>query len=382
MIDSNATGPLSGILIADFSRVLAGPYATMLLADMGATVIKVESPVGDETRHWLPPEVDGVSTYFMSINRNKKSIVLDFTDDNDLTTAREIASRAHVVVENFKPGGLEKFALDFDNVRASNPGVIYSSVTGFGTKGGAQLPGYDLLVQACSGFMSLTGDSEGEPFRAGFAIFDVITGLHTAIGILAALYQKGIAGGDGQRVESNLLSSAMSGMVNQTAGYVLSGKIPHRMGNEHPSIYPYAPFPTKEGDIVLTIGNDRQFRALAAELGAPELAYDPRFQTSADRSAHRVPLREMLVDRLGAKNAQEWFNCFRSAGIPCAPLNDIAGGFDLATQLGLTPIVSVGAEGQPGVANPLTFSETPVSYRLTPPHIDQDREEILDWLKG
>jgi len=267
---------LSGTVIADFGRGLAGPYCTMLLADMGATVIKVESPIGDETRAWMPPEHEGKSTYYLSINRNKLSIELDFSDPRDLATARELAARADVVIENFKPGGLEKFGLDYQSVAAGNPDVIFASITGFGTAGGASLPGYDLLVQAASGLMSLTGAPETEPFRAGVAVVDVFTGMHACIGILAALNHRRVTG-EGQRVEVNLMSSALSGLVNQTGAYAIAGVVPTRMGNEHPSIYPYEPIATGDGEIVLAIGNDRQFRVLCRELGTPELVEDPRF---------------------------------------------------------------------------------------------------------
>lgn len=225
---SGAPSPLQGLLIADFSRVLAGPYATMLLGDLGAEVIKVESPGGDDTRTWVPPERDGVSTYYLGINRNKRSIALDFTDEGDLALARELAARADIMIENFKPGGLARFGLDYDTVSADNPGVIYASISGFGTAGGASLPGYDLLVQAASGLMSLTGDPEGPPYRAGISVFDVMTGMHAAIGILSALRHRD-ATGAGQHVEVNLLSSALSGLVNHTSAYVAGGVVPQTL---------------------------------------------------------------------------------------------------------------------------------------------------------
>ena len=225
----DASGPLAGIVIADFSRVLAGPYCTMLLADMGATVMKVESPSGDETREWKPPVFEGQSTYYLSINRNKGSIALDFGDPDDVETAHDIAGRADVVVENFKPGGLDRFGLDYALVAESNPAVIYASITGFGTAGGAALPGYDLLVQAMSGLMSLTGDPDIPAYRSGVAVFDVITGLHAAIGFCPRS-RSGSRSGRGQRIEVNLMSSALSGMVNQTAGFLLSGNVPTRHG--------------------------------------------------------------------------------------------------------------------------------------------------------
>ncbi|HLJ82040.1 MAG TPA: CoA transferase, partial [Ktedonobacterales bacterium] len=227
-------GPLDGILVADFARVLAGPYCTMLLADLGATVIKVESPAGDDTRTWMPPVRDGVSTYYLAINRNKRSVTLDFKQPEDLRLAQELSARADVFIENFKPGGLTRYGLHYDAVAQRNPSVVYASISGFGTAAkGASLPGYDLVVQAVSGLMSLTGDPDGPAYRAGISVFDVIAGLHTTIGILAALHHRDRTG-EGQHVDISLMASALSGMVNQTSAYVAGGVVPTRMGNAHP----------------------------------------------------------------------------------------------------------------------------------------------------
>lgn len=377
------SGPLAGIVIADFSRVLAGPYCTMLLADMGATVIKVESPAGDETRAWKPPVYEGQSTYYLSINRNKRSIALDFGDPDDIETARDIAAGADVVIENFKPGGLDRFGLDYASIAGRNPAVVYASITGFGSAGGAALPGYDLLVQAMSGLMSLTGDPQFPAYRSGVAVFDVITGLHAAIGVLSALHERSQSG-RGQRIEVNLMSSALSGMVNQTGGFLLSGNVPARMGNEHPSIYPYEPLPTADGEIVLAIGNDRQFRTLCNVIGATALADDPRFSTPPDRSHNRSALRPILQKLLAVRTASEWFDIFTEARLPSAPINDVRGGIDFARRLGLEPVVEVGTgdKALPGVRNPITFSATPTSYDLVPPGIDADRSDVLQWLQS
>ena len=233
-------GPLDGVLVADSSRILAGPYATMLLADLVADVVKVEGPAGDDTRTWTPPVRDGVSTYYLGVNRNKRSIALDLKDDDDVRVARTLAARADVVIENFRPGGLTRFGLDYDAVASTNPAVVYASISGFGSgEEGAKLPGYDLIVQAISGFMSLTGETDGEPYRAGVALFDVMAGLHATIGVLAALNLRRDTG-LGQHVEVNLLSSALSGLVNQTSAFVAGGVVPFRMGNSHPSLFPYA----------------------------------------------------------------------------------------------------------------------------------------------
>src|SRR3954451_4483040 len=236
MSESERRGPLAGLLVADLSRILAGPYATMLLADLGADVVKVEGPQGDDTRTWLPPVRDGVSTYYLGINRNKRSVALDLKDPGDAALAQELARRADVLVENFKPGGLARFGLDYDSVAEANPGVVYASISGFGSgPEGRSLPGYDLIVQAISGFMSLTGDTDGEPYRAGVALFDVMAGLHATIGVLSALNHRHETG-RGQHIEVNLLSSALSGLVNQTSAFVAGGVVPFRMGNSHPSL--------------------------------------------------------------------------------------------------------------------------------------------------
>ncbi len=286
-------GPLVGLVVADFSRILAGPYATMLLADMGADVVKVEGPAGDDTRTWTPPvrEIDGkeVSTYYLGVNRNKRSIALDFTDDADLAVARRLAARADIVIENFRPGGLTRFGLDYDTVAAGNPAVVYASISGFGsTPEGAKLPGYDLIVQAISGLMSLTGDPDGPPYRAGISVFDVMAGLHATIGILAALRTRAESG-RGQHVEVSLLSSALSGLVNQSSAYAAGGTIPFRMGNSHPSLFPYEPFPCSDRDLIVTAGNNQQFRKLVEVLGATRARRRPALRPQ--RGPHRQPRR-------------------------------------------------------------------------------------------
>lgn len=379
--DRKTGGPLEGILIADFGRVLAGPYCTMLLADLGATVIKVESLLGDESRGWGPPRYKGESAYYLSVNRNKQSIALNFSDPEDLKVARELAARADIVAENFKPGGLAKFGLDYESVRDENPGVIYASVSGFGTAGGAGLPGYDLLVQALSGMMSVTGSPEGDGFRSGVAIFDVMTGLHATTGILAALHHRDRTG-EGQLLELNLMASALSGMVNQTGGYALTGQVPTRLGNDHPSIYPYAPFPTAEGEIVLALGNDGQFRTLCRELDLEGLASDSRFATNVARSEHRDALREKLVERLSEKNANDWFESLSAVGLPCAPILDVGEGIAFAEKIGLDPVVEVGRGDRRmrGIRHPVTFSRTPASYDLAAPELDADGTAVRAWL--
>jgi crotonobetainyl-CoA:carnitine CoA-transferase CaiB-like acyl-CoA transferase len=375
-------GPLSGLLVADFSRVLAGPYCTMLLADLGADVIKVESPAGDDTRSWVPPVTeDGTSTYYLAINRNKRSVALDLKDEGDLALAAELASRADVFVQNFKPGGLKRYGLDYDGVSALNPTVIYASVSGFGSGGGSHLPGYDLMVQAMSGLMSLTGDPAGPPYRAGISAFDVIAGLHTAIGILAALNHRRDTG-EGQHVEASLMASAMSGMVNQTSAYAAGGVVPFRMGNSHPSLFPYEPLPTGDGELIVTAGNDVQFRKLCEAIGAPELADDPRFEHNSGRTANRGELKPLLAERLAAKSAGEWFDELIAVGVPCGPINTVEAGIAFAEKIGLEPIVTAGTgeNTRPAMRHPVTYSKTPASYPLAPPKLDEHGADIRAWL--
>jgi crotonobetainyl-CoA:carnitine CoA-transferase CaiB-like acyl-CoA transferase len=379
---ATADGPLTGLLVADFSRILAGPYASMLLADLGADVIKVESPAGDDTRTWMPPVRNGVSTYYLGINRNKRSVALDLADPTEAGLARELAARADVLLENFKPGGLARFGLDYDSVAATNPGVVYASITGFGAGGGAALPGYDLIVQAISGLMSLTGPEGGQPYRAGISVFDVMSGLHATIGVLAALHSRQLTG-RGQHVEVNLLSSALSGLVNHSAAVVAAGATPTRMGNSHPSLFPYDALPTADGELIVTAGNDRQFRRLCEALGVPELADDPRFLRNQDRTANREELRPLLVERLRTRTKDEWFRDIIAAGVPCGPINTVNDGVAFATELGLDPVVVVG-EGDaaaPTIRNPITFSTTPARYVLPPPALDEHGAEIRAWLE-
>ncbi len=371
-------GPLDGLLVADFSRVLAGPYATMLLADMGASVVKVEGPAGDETRTWMPPVRDDVSTYYLGINRGKRSIALDLRDPSDAEVARSLARRADVLIENFKPGGLAKYGLDYPSVGASNPRVVYASITGFGSGEGRHVPGYDLMVQAISGLMSLTGDPDGPPYRAGISVFDVMAGNHAVIGILAALRHRD-ATGQGQLVEVNLLSSALTGLVNHSSAFVAGGVVPYRMGNAHPSVFPYEPLPTADNDLIVAAANDGQFRKLCEVLGLPEVPDDPRFARNADRTRNREELRPLLLERLRTRGAVEWFDLLVAAGVPCGPINTIDGGFAMAERFGLDPVVEVG--GMPTTRHPIRFSETPAVYELPPPGLDEHGEELRAWLK-
>ena len=362
------TGPLDGVVVADFSRVLAGPYATMLLGDLGAEIIKVERPgQGDDTRAWGPPYTpQGLSTYFAGVNRNKSTRVIDLGTQDGRDEARAIALGADVFVENFKPGALDRVGLGYADLARAHPGLVYCSITGFGSGAGSELPGYDLLVQAMGGLMSITGPGPGEPTKAGVALVDVITGLHATVGILAALRHRD-ATGEGQRVEVNLLSSLLSALVNQASGYVAAGVVPGILGNAHPSIAPYDVFATADRPLVIAVGNDAQFAALVTELGAPELSADPDYATNPARVAHREQLKVRLEGLLASRGADEWQGRITRAGVPCGPINDIAQAFSLATSLGLAPVVDV--DGTPTVAHPITLSRTPATYRSGPPDL-------------
>ncbi|MCW3063341.1 MAG: CoA transferase [Solirubrobacterales bacterium] len=362
---------LGNLRILDFSRVLAGPFATMLLADLGATVTKVERPgSGDDTRAWGPPyDETGEATYFQSVNRNKDSVALDLADAGDLARARRLARAADVVVENFRPGVMDSHGLGYDHLRAENPGLVYCSITGFGRGAGAALPGYDLLIQALGGLMSITGPADGEPQKVGVALVDVLAGLFSAVGILAALRHRD-ATGEGQRVEVDLLSSLLAALVNQASAYTSGGVVPQRMGNQHPSIAPYELFRAADGDLVVAVGNERQFAALCDVIEAPELASDPRFAGNAARVEHRVALREALVARLGTRPATEWAEALTAVRVPAGVVNDVAGAFRLAADLGLGPVVALPREDGSTVAltrNPIGLSATPPRYDSAPP---------------
>ncbi len=377
MTDPSSNGPLAGIIVADFSRVLAGPYATMLLGDLGATVIKVERPgTGDDTRSWGPPFTDnGQSTYFESVNRNKRSLALDIAEPADLRIAVNLANRADIMIENFKPGSLERYGLDYPAISQSNPGVVYCSISGFGSGPGKDMPGYDLLVQAMGGLMSITGTSE--PVKAGVAVVDVLTGLHATVAILAALQHREKSG-EGQLLEVSLLSVLLSSLVNQASGFVGAGYVPGHMGNAHPSISPYEVYQTADRPIVIAVGNDGQFAHLATALGLPGLIEDPNFATNPMRVAHRGQLTAQLNGALSRQGADHWQRELTAIGVPCGPINDIRQAFALATELGLDPIVDLGGNSGRQVANPVTYSRTPAGYLLPPPAIGEGNKEVIE----
>lgn len=368
--DPDRSGVLSGIRVADFSRVLAGPYATMMLADFGADVVKIESPAGDDTRAWRPPIDDaGESTYFGAVNRNKRSVVCDLTTEAGLAAARRLAATADVVVENFRPGVMERFGLDEATLRAWNPGLVYCSITGFGRDAGAALPGYDLLVQAVGGLMSITGAPDGEPSKVGVALVDVLTGLNAFSGILLALRRRD-ATGEGTRVDVDLLSSLLAALTNQASSTLATGVAPGRLGNAHPSIAPYELFRASDRDLVVAVGTDRQFAAFATALRQPGLADDPRFATNESRVGNRHELRTILEPLLAARQAVDWVAALTAARVPAGLVNDVAEAFAFAESLGLAPTVTTTDDSgrtarQP--ATPIRLDAAPAAHRTPAP---------------
>ncbi|MGO4535441.1 CaiB/BaiF CoA transferase family protein [Leifsonia sp. 2MCAF36] len=377
-----STSALGGLRVADFSRVLAGPYATMMLADFGADVIKIESPDGDDTRGWRPPVDDaGESTYFGAVNRNKRSVVCDLGTEGGLATARRLAETADIVVENFRPGVMERFGLDEAAVRAVNPRLVYCSITGFGRDAGAALPGYDLLVQAVGGLMSITGSPDGEPSKVGVALVDVLTGLNAFSGILLALRQRE-ATGRGSRVDVDLLGSLLAALTNQASSTLATGRSPGRLGNAHPSIAPYELFRAADRDLVVAVGNDRQFAAFAKALGRPELAADVRFATNESRVAHRTDLREALEPLLAGSPAAEWVAALTAERVPAGLVNDVAEAFAFAQTLGLDPVVTTGDPASGRVsrqpATPIHLDTAPAVHRTPPPLLGAHDARLAD----
>ena len=370
------SGPLEGLLVADFSRVLAGPFATMLLGDLGADVVKVEHPAGgDETRGWGPPWYRDHSTYYLAVNRNKRSVALDLRTGAGRRAASALAARADVLVENFKAGAAERLGLGYEEVGRDNPGLVWCSISGFGR--GPDLPGYDFLVQAMSGLMSITGPAGGEPTKVGVALVDVLTGLYATGGILAALHARERTG-RGQRVEVSLLGSALASLVNQASSFLCTGVRPRAMGNRHPSITPYETLATADRPLVVAVGNDGQFTRLCRVLGLDGTAADPRFATNTDRVANREELATLLEGALAGRRAADWVADLAGAGVPCGLVNDVGEAFALAERLGLGPVTDAGGVAQ--VANPIGLSATPASYRLAPPALGEHTAEVLRWL--
>ncbi len=372
--------PLDGVVVADFSRVLAGPLATVTLADLGATVIKVEHPHGgDDTRRWGPPWTpEGSSSYYAAANRTKRSVTLDLGDPADLALAHTLVGRADVLVENFRTGSLEKYQLDAAATLRANPRLVHCSITGFGSGAGAQLPGYDFVVQALGGLMSITGEPDGDPQKVGVALVDVLTAKDAVIGILAALRHRETSG-DGQHVEVNLLSSLLGSLANQASAYLATGQAPVRLGNRHPSIAPYETLRCSDNLLAVACGNDRQFARLVAALGAPELATDARFSSNADRVEHREHLVVLLEGLLAFGTAAHWQSRLMAVDVPAGAVKDIAAGIALAESLGLDPLIEM--EGtQPQISHPIRYSAFQPTKATNPPTLGQNNEEIRDWL--
>jgi crotonobetainyl-CoA:carnitine CoA-transferase CaiB-like acyl-CoA transferase len=373
------TAPLDGVVVADLSRVLAGPLAASMLADLGATVVKVERPgTGDDTRQWGPPWTETSSSYFECANRSKQSVELDLDDPDDRSLAVELTRRADVVIENYRSGALDRRDLGYEQVAARNPGVVYASISGFGSAGGRDLPGYDFLVQAVGGLMSVTGDP-AEPTKVGVALVDVLTAKDATIGILAALRERE-ASGRGQRVEVNLLSSLLGSLANQASGFLTTGRAPAAMANRHPSIAPYETLAAADGLVAVCCGNDGQFRRLAQVLELPGLADDPRFATNPARVEHRTALVAALEKQLGQGPVAAWVDRLQAAGVPAGAVGSVADAFALAERLGLRPTVDVGPDAPPQVRNPITLGRTPISRYAAPPRLGEHTNDVRRWL--
>ncbi|MGV8895188.1 MAG: CaiB/BaiF CoA transferase family protein [Rhodoglobus sp.] len=372
--------PLEGFLVADLTRVLAGPTATMMLADLGARVIKVERPgLGDDTRRFGPPWAGSSSSYFESANRSKQSIALDFGSEADAALARELTDRADIVVENYRTGSLNRFGLDEASVRARNPRVIYASITGFGSGEGAGELGYDFLVQAVGGLMSITGEQEGEPTKVGVAMIDLLAAKDTVMGILAAAVHRERTG-EGQHIEVNLLSTALASLANQASAYLATGQVPQRMGNRHPSIAPYETVRCRDGYLALAVGNDRQWAALVSLIGQPELSDHPLFATNAARVENHAAMLTRLEVGLATDDVETWTVRLREVGVPAGKVNDIGEALALAEQLGLQPRIGL-ATGHPDqIRHPVRYSGFEPVHPTAPPALDQHGAEVRAWL--
>jgi crotonobetainyl-CoA:carnitine CoA-transferase CaiB-like acyl-CoA transferase len=374
-------GALDGLLVADFSRVLAGPFCTQTLGDLGADVVKVERPgAGDDTRTWGPPWVEHGATYYLGLNRNKRSITLDLADPADARLARRLAQRADVLVESFRPGTIDRLGLGYDAVAESNPRVVYCSISAFGSgEQAARLPGYDLLLQAMSGLMSVTGEPEGRPLKVGAALIDMICGLYATTAVLAALQARERTA-RGQHVEVSLMDSALAGLLNQASAHLNAAVVPGRLGNRHPSITPYETFRAADGDFALAVGNDAIFGRLCEAIGRPELAGDERFATNALRLEHREELGCLLEGAFHAAPAAEWVQRLSAAGVPAGPINDIAQAFAFAQALGLEPVWET--DGIRTVRSPIRMSDTPAAARRRPPALGEHDGELRAWLEA
>ena len=390
-------GALSHLRVLDLSRVLAGPWSGQILADLGADVIKVERPgSGDDTRAWGPPFLKGANgentseaAYYLSANRNKRSVTIDFTRPEGQRLVRELAAKCDIVIENFKVGGLAAYGLDYQSLKADNPRLIYCSITGFGQTGPyARRAGYDFMIQGLGGLMSLTGRPEGEegagPVKVGVALTDILTGLYSTVAMLAALAHRDQTG-VGQHVDMALLDVQVACLANQAMNYLTTGTAPRRLGNAHPNIVPYQDFPTADGDFILTVGHDSQFRKFAEVAGQPQWATDPRFATNKLRVANRAELIPLIRQATVFKTTAEWVSQLEAAGVPCGPINDLAQVFRDPQVLARGLAVSIPhalAGNVPQVASPIRLSATPVEYRLAPPMLGEHTEVVLEEVLG
>jgi crotonobetainyl-CoA:carnitine CoA-transferase CaiB-like acyl-CoA transferase len=374
--------PLSGMVVADFSRILAGPLVTQNLADLGADVIKVERPEsGDDTRAWSPPSWEGGSTYFAAVNHTKRSVTLDLSDPIDQVRARTLAARADVLVENFRPGLMEQFGLGYHELAETNPGLVYASISAFGTSGeAASMPGVDLLIQAMAGWMHVTGSSDGPPTKVGMAVVDVVAGLYTTIGVLAALGQRGERGGRGQRVDVSLFDSALGGLVNFASGHLLAGDDPVRNGNRHPSIAPYELVRARDRSFALAAINDELFARTCETIGRTDLIDDPRFVTNTSRRQHADELLAELEAEFSRGEASEWIEKLRTARVPVGPVNTVAEAIELSDRLGIDSIVTDPATGFRSVRFPVSLSGSEGKSPSRPPDVDADGDAIRQWL--
>lgn len=380
---------LSGLRVLDLSRILAGPWCGQLLADLGADVIKIERPeTGDDTRRWGPPFLNGDDSsdaaYFLCANRGKRSVTVDFTKPPGQEIIRQLVGQSDVLIENFKVGGLRAYGLDYEALKKVNPRLIYCSVTGFGQSGPyASRPGYDFLIQAMGGLMSITGRKQGTsgagPQKAGVALTDILTGLYGSVGILAAVAHRERTG-EGQHIDVALLDVQIAALANQAMNYLVGGVSPAPMGNAHPNIVPYQDFETRDGHIIIAVGNDAQFFRLCSALGGSELAEDNRYGSNSGRVEHRDELIGAITELTRAKDSQEILRALESVGVPCGPINDIEAVFDdpnvVAREIRVDlPHASGGSA--PSVANPIRLSATPVQYRNAPPTLGQHTDSVL-----
>ena len=380
-------GILAGIRVLDFSRVLAGPYATMTLADFGADVIKIESADGDDTRGWRPPvDGQGVSTYFSSVNRNKRSVILDLRTQEGKAKAQELLATADVVIENFRPGVMTKLGFNFEEAQKINPGIIYCSITGFGSGKGASLAGYDLLVQALGGLMSVTGPQDGGPTKVGVALIDIMTGMNAVQGILLALTARANAEPGqwkGQLIHVDLMTTLLAAMTNQASAALNAGVTPVRLGNAHPSISPYELYDAGDRPLLIAVGNDKQFHTLVRLLGIEHLATDPRFADNPSRATHREELRALLEEVLKTQPGTHWVELLSTQGVPSGLVNTLPEAFEFADTLELNAVVDIPtADGDHTfrqVVNPIHIPGRGASYRLAPPSLGEHSEDVR-WL--